>query len=329
MGRPRTRPAAPSCWHAQVTAPLWNLSDGVRQPNTSARITECCLLHLATPFMYLKSSIPHRFNRHTSFHPFHSLTEPFTNCPSCGATEASIGGSEVEGASPSLLSHIVHHLHVLALTSLPTDDDLTVLSAADGAVPALSTQPDPTDPTTAPKIQGVPLELVRKYRGLKDYLSHHYGRVHPIIHLREMDQPATIGTLWDDALKAYQEDTKSTIENEKMFIALESVDDLVKTIEVQQNAFNTWKSKGEKIRKVYSMLLRPLERIGDLAKEALSVTPFAPAGVIFGASLFLLKVSPSELYPRSFSLSTWLPNSLSLIRPLSQAIVKAARLCKK
>ena len=38
-----------------------------------------CLLHLSTPchpFMYLKSSILHRFNRHTSFHPFLSLAIP-------------------------------------------------------------------------------------------------------------------------------------------------------------------------------------------------------------------------------------------------------------
>jgi hypothetical protein len=51
------------------------VSDGVRQPNTSARIPDYCLLHLATSIMYLKSSVPHRFNRRTGFHPFFSLTK--------------------------------------------------------------------------------------------------------------------------------------------------------------------------------------------------------------------------------------------------------------
>ena len=96
--------------------------------------------------------------------------------------------------------------------------------------------------------------------------------------------------LWRDAFDAYQRETGRPLLREHVLQTLHSPDDLLNEIESQSQEFGGWRSKNRKLWTTLSTLLVPVTALGGLAQDAVSLTPFAPASVVLGAVLYLVKV---------------------------------------
>lgn len=111
---------------------------------------------------------------------------------------------------------------------------------------------------------------------------------------------ATIGddqlftNIWADAFDNYSRQTGRDIRKQPTLATLHTTDDLLQAIEHKQQDFDQFRYKQAKLWEILHLTMKPVELLGDVAKGALGLTPFAPASAVFGAVLFLIGVSLSK-----------------------------------
>ena len=106
----------------------------------------------------------------------------------------------------------------------------------------------------------------------------------------------TFDLMWGRALKNYEQSTGRHVWDEDQLNDLKSIESLMDKLDSRQRYFITWREKHGKLRSALSKMLPSIKRFGDVAQTALSLTPFAPAGVIFGGSSLLIDVC--KILPR-------------------------------
>jgi len=106
-----------------------------------------------------------------------------------------------------------------------------------------------------------------------------------------MADDTILAAIWEQTLKSYQEQTHRSLTAQGSIIAnIKTVDDLAKTLETQQQGFETWRKGHENMWSALKKCITPISVIGQVGKVAVDGTPAAPGALVFGAALYLLKV---------------------------------------
>lgn len=106
-----------------------------------------------------------------------------------------------------------------------------------------------------------------------------------------------ITRIWAEALDTYYKRTDRDIRKESTFATICTTDDLLKKIEGKQQNFENFRHKQGKLWEVLRAAMKPVELLGGLAQDAVSLTPFAPASAVLGAVLFLVGVRGTHNRP--------------------------------
>lgn len=95
-------------------------------------------------------------------------------------------------------------------------------------------------------------------------------------------------SIWTIALEEYKTNTGHDLMVERK---IENARDLSRTMEDMERAFNT-RRKGDEgwqtARNILKHCVVPLQQVSSIAAQAIALTPYAPAGVIFGAGMQLI-----------------------------------------
>ena len=98
-------------------------------------------------------------------------------------------------------------------------------------------------------------------------------------------------TMWAQALRNYKQATGRQLSNQDQLNDLETSKSLMAQLETRQRDFVGWRAKGAKLRAALEMMLTPVMRFSEIARSGLSLTPFAPAAIIFGAVSCLIEAA--------------------------------------
>lgn len=110
-----------------------------------------------------------------------------------------------------------------------------------------------------------------------------------------------LATIWEQALASYQDQTHRDLKVDGKILAhIKTIDDLAKAIETQQQSFESWRKRHEKVWSALKKCMTPISIIGEVGKAAVDGTLAAPAALVFGAALYLLKVVDIQLIIRLF-----------------------------
>ena len=99
---------------------------------------------------------------------------------------------------------------------------------------------------------------------------------------------ASFDTIWAQAFHEYEQATGRQLSTHIQLRDLDSCESLMAQVESRQRDFAAWRMKGARLRKALYMMSTPVVRFSEIAKTSLSLTPFAPAAIIFGAATFLV-----------------------------------------
>ena len=97
-------------------------------------------------------------------------------------------------------------------------------------------------------------------------------------------------TVWKDAFQAYEKSTKRRLQDQDILRKLQTTDDLLIQLQARQQAFGDWRRHHQKTWRFLSTCMRPVELLGNMASQAVSLSPFAPASLVLGAAFFLIDV---------------------------------------
>lgn len=95
--------------------------------------------------------------------------------------------------------------------------------------------------------------------------------------------------LWVQALQRYEKLTERNLKREDNFLKLSSLSDLQKAVDESSRSLDAARNRHRGLTEPLRKCLAPLEPILQLTEAGVGMTPFAPAGLIFGASLHLLQ----------------------------------------
>lgn len=96
--------------------------------------------------------------------------------------------------------------------------------------------------------------------------------------------------IWADAFDIYKKKTGRDIKNESVLQNLNSTEDLLAQINDEERKFSDFREKKRKLWSALSAMTKPLELLGGLTQDTLTLTPFSPCSQVLGAALFLVKV---------------------------------------
>lgn len=113
-----------------------------------------------------------------------------------------------------------------------------------------------------------------------------------------MSDHSDFETLWEDVLDKYIDSTSRTQAEQELLKAIKSPEDLEKRLQRNKEKFISFRSKHGKLSRGVQKVLRPFTTLSTVASSALSLTPFAPASVVFGAVVFIIEAADgvSEAY---------------------------------
>lgn len=113
-----------------------------------------------------------------------------------------------------------------------------------------------------------------------------------------MSDHSDFETLWEDVLDKHIDSTSRTQAEQDLLKAIKSPEDLEKRLQRNKEKFTSFRSKHGKLSRGVQKVLRPFTTLSTVASSALSLTPFAPASVVFGAVVFIIEAADgvSEAY---------------------------------
>ena len=113
-----------------------------------------------------------------------------------------------------------------------------------------------------------------------------------------MSDHSDFETLWEDVLDKYIDSTSRTQAEQELLKAIKSPEDLETRLQRNKEKFTSFRSKHGKLSRGVQKVLRPFTTLSTVASSALSLTPFAPASVVFGAVVFIIEAADgvSEAY---------------------------------
>ena len=104
-----------------------------------------------------------------------------------------------------------------------------------------------------------------------------------------MSSEPTFDELWDQALENYLTLTGRSPEDKAVLKKLHNPEDLYNKIEDDHRKFGNFRDKHSKLFNALSKAVRPFAVVSSIASSAISLSPLAPASVILGSVLFLVK----------------------------------------
>ena len=96
-------------------------------------------------------------------------------------------------------------------------------------------------------------------------------------------------SIWESALANFQDITGKKLD-EPNLAKLSSVDDLIRSMDAEDDAFRKYRQTNHIFFQVLSETLKPVELIGNLAAGGAS-TAFPPSSLVFGAVAYLIKAA--------------------------------------
>ena len=110
--------------------------------------------------------------------------------------------------------------------------------------------------------------------------------------LHAMDENSySMDTIWSDAFKEYEKSTQRKLEAQPILAKLQTTENLLDKLQSRSKGFETWRNQHAKTWDFLSNCMKPIELLGRLTSNALSLTPFAPASTVLGAAFFLIDVN--------------------------------------
>jgi len=97
------------------------------------------------------------------------------------------------------------------------------------------------------------------------------------------------GDLWLEAVAKYVRQTGRTLKPDTTLFKVQSLDDLGKAVENETKRLSKFREDHGKVYVALRKCIKPLECMTDLAQTVVSVTPYAPVAVVFGAAKHLLE----------------------------------------
>jgi hypothetical protein len=113
-----------------------------------------------------------------------------------------------------------------------------------------------------------------------------------------MSNGPTFDELWDEALQNYLKASGRSPEEMIILKKLHSSEDLYNQLEADQSKFGAFRDKHSKLWNVLSKSVQPFVVVSSIASSAISLSPFAPASVVLGSVIFLVRAADgvSEAY---------------------------------
>ena len=105
-----------------------------------------------------------------------------------------------------------------------------------------------------------------------------------------MAESDSLDALWKEAFKAYEGSTERKLQHEPILKKLQTTKNLLTELENCHQGFGGWRNQHSKTWTFLSNCMKPVEMLGGLASDAISLTPFAPASTVLGAAFFLIDV---------------------------------------
>lgn len=96
--------------------------------------------------------------------------------------------------------------------------------------------------------------------------------------------------IWANAFDIYKKKTGRDIKHDSVLRNLSSTKDLLAEINDEEQKFSDFRKKKEKLFSVLSATMKPVELLGGLTQDTLTLTPFSPCSQILEAALFLVRV---------------------------------------
>jgi len=97
------------------------------------------------------------------------------------------------------------------------------------------------------------------------------------------------GDLWIEAVATYKRKTGRTLKPDSSLLKVQSLDDFGKEVERQTEEFSTFRKDHGKVYAALHKCIKPLECLTDVAQAVISVSPYAPVAIVFGAAKHLLE----------------------------------------
>lgn len=105
-----------------------------------------------------------------------------------------------------------------------------------------------------------------------------------------MAEDSDFRQIWANAFDIYEKTTGRDIKNDSVLRNLNSTEDLLAQINDEERKFSDFRKKKEKLWSVLSATMKPIELLGGLTMDTLTLTPFSPCSQVLGAVLYLVKV---------------------------------------
>lgn len=112
--------------------------------------------------------------------------------------------------------------------------------------------------------------------------------------LNNVNSNQQFAQIWRDALKAYEEETKTDLTWLQQYKTwnVEHADHIADKILSEKSDWKLKREGSDRVRKLRETLkycVAPIQAISSVASAALSLTPFAPAATVFGAGMYLIR----------------------------------------
>lgn len=105
-----------------------------------------------------------------------------------------------------------------------------------------------------------------------------------------MAEDSEFRQIWTNAFDIYEKTTGRDIKRDSVLRNLNSTEDLLAKISDEEQKFSDFRKKKEKLWSVLSVTMKPIELLGGLTQDTLTLTPFSPCSQVLGAVLYLVKV---------------------------------------
>jgi fungal STAND N-terminal Goodbye domain/NACHT domain len=109
-----------------------------------------------------------------------------------------------------------------------------------------------------------------------------------------MSSQPTFHVMWDEAVDKYFTSTNRKYSEQKELRQLKKLEDLQNHLEKEGHKFTTYRAQFRKITSKLKAVIQPFMAFSSVVSSALSQTHYAPASIVLGAVLFLLKAAEDE-----------------------------------
>ncbi|MCJ1465605.1 hypothetical protein MMC07_004224 [Pseudocyphellaria aurata] len=106
-----------------------------------------------------------------------------------------------------------------------------------------------------------------------------------------MAEDSEFRKIWANAFDIYKAETHRDIKDDPVLQNLNSTEDLLAQINDQTQKFGNFRAENETLWTVLSVIMKPVELLGGLAQDTLTLTPFSPCSQVLGAVLYLVKAA--------------------------------------